>query len=188
MSEKQVHLGTIPPKNGYRDATHVAVIGCKLASSMLRGALVVVEKIDGVWTARAPKDKEKTTGIIDPFFWGKPKSGSEVWVILHPNSVIGLRHVYVHPELDKNSSYEEEELSKVELAKAILGKWCDDHNIEMDDLLAHARDYVDYNEYWSEGARFEGMWFEDKLWEHIETIWGKKVPESDRGSFFSCSC
>ena len=60
--------------------------------------------------------------------------------------------------------------------------------VSYDELLEHAEYHIKDGDYWTEGGRFEGEYTPDEFWDHYENVTGKKVANSKRGNFFSCSC
>ena len=48
--------------------------------------------------------------------------------------------------------------------------------------------YLKCGDYMCEGGRWEGVSLPDEFWPAYEIVTGKKVPDGNRGSFFSCSC
>lgn len=71
-----------------------------------------------------------------------------------------------------------------------LMEFADDIGVDYEELMSRARDYVtsDGYEYWSEGARFEGVDVPDEFWSWYELVTGEVVKPDLRYSFFSCSC
>jgi hypothetical protein len=58
-----------------------------------------------------------------------------------------------------------------------------------EELIEHATDYLDHDDYWSEGGRFEGTCIYDGFWADYELVTGRAVPVNKRDdNFFSCSC
>ncbi len=55
-------------------------------------------------------------------------------------------------------------------------------------MIRGANDYLDSGEYLCEGGRWEHISVPDEFWPHFETLTGRKVPDANRGNFFSCAC
>ena len=64
-------------------------------------------------------------------------------------------------------------------------------NVTSQQLLEHAHDYIENDNYWSEGGRFEGVGLPKGFWEWYQQATGEELPKEKLkwgGSFFSCSC
>ena len=81
----------------HRDAMHVAVIPAVLAVPMLPGQHV---RLADENIAHPVLPSMDSIGVIDPFLRGMQAQGAKVWVLIHPNQVIDLRHEWNHPALD----------------------------------------------------------------------------------------
>lgn len=56
------------------------------------------------------------------------------------------------------------------------------------EVLERTKAFVEDNEYWSEGSRFEGASVYPGFWNDYELITGEVVPADKKHNFFSCSC
>lgn len=86
-----------------RDAIHVCILPLVLGERMWTGNVFWISSTGeavGGWHADATGDP---LGIIDPFL--PPEQGYDrgerVWGVLFPGSVVGMRHVWVHPAIDR---------------------------------------------------------------------------------------
>lgn len=105
-----------------------------------------------------------------------------MYISPYPNTIRTLRHEWTHDAFEAGAIQ----------AKAAAQMWMDRYaeslGVDRFTLLMHAEDYVDHDDYWIEGGRFEGASTPDAFWSHYEALTGKPVHESKRGSFLSCSC
>lgn len=107
MSESKLGMLATGEKN--RDAVHVAVIPATLARRRMTPAMPVTIDRDGRCYPAAIVD---AIGIIDPFLGRADLAqGTEVWILMYPNTVQNLRHDWSHPAIPDNKVlvYEEPE-------------------------------------------------------------------------------
>lgn len=87
-------LGTLLDGPMPRDAIHIAVFSAVAGQDLEPGQHVSF--LDGntemVWGQRSP-----AVGIVDPFLRARVMKGDRCWVMLYPNSITALRHVWSHP-------------------------------------------------------------------------------------------
>lgn len=173
-------LGTIITEAEARDAIHLAVEPVIAAHALRPG-----EHIGFVDTNRRVGVSKNPVGIVDPFLGEAVQEGQRFWLIVYPRRITSLRHVWEHPDFDKPVVVDAADQQKLIAIHAItefakeLGSW-------FDEVMERADEYVENDEYWIEGGRFEGQGLPDKFWDHYQTLRGKR-PTHDWG-FFSCSC
>lgn len=174
-------LGFTITENEKRDAIHLAVEPVIAVEKLHPGQHVGFVE-GGVGVSKTP------VGIVDPFIVGAIYPGQRFWLIVYPRQITSLRHVWTHP------AFSETELgsSAVEIIPSeseIYLKWfADSIDVEYDELIEHATEYLDHGSYWSEGGRFEGTNVPTDFWEHFQNVTGIESPDNKRRSFFSCSC
>ena len=71
-------LGEVITDDPGRDAVHVAVIPMLAARVMHPG-------------------EHLKNGIVDPYLKAPVQPGEKYWLLLYPNTVTSLRHVWTHP-------------------------------------------------------------------------------------------
>lgn len=80
-----VVLGTVPQDGAMRDAVHVAILPM-------------------VATRELQPGEHLRSGIVDPFIKGPVRPGERYWILLYPQTVTSLRHVWEHPAFPTEES------------------------------------------------------------------------------------
>lgn len=201
-------LGTIIGPEEKRDAIHIAVENV-VAAGILRPGEDVGFLPDGTVSSKA----EKLVGIVDPFLKDYVEKGQRFWLLVYPRQIKSLRHVWTHPDFpDEPEAVAQPKpaprakkvtpapiptpdsfprpsatLDTLESERAVQSL-ADQFGLTSEELLEAADRYVKYGKYLIDGGRFEGEYVPDSFWPHYEVLRGVYVPESQRNSFFSCSC
>lgn len=178
-------LGTIIGEGEKRDAIHLAVLPMVAMETMKPG-----DACGPVPGGAAPYAVEKL-GIVDPFLTAPVRKGERFWFILRPRLVTSLRHVWSHPSFADEGAAEAPVVQPdaVEASKWWIKNWAESGpGISYDEAIWGAEAYLKHSDYLCEGGRWEGQGVPDEFWDHYEVVTGEKVPSSDRGGFFSCSC
>lgn len=170
-------LGTIISEREKRDAIHLAVEPTKAAEKLYPGQDVGV---DGT--------RNNPVGIVDPFVKSPVMPGDWFWLVLYPRQITSLRHVWAHPAF-----VDEPVVNTKPISMSPSEKWLRDFAASIpahyEDLMFHAKDWVENEEYWCEGGRFEGMSTPGEFWMHYESVTGTVVPAKRKEyGFFTCSC
>lgn len=200
MSERPVTtdaletLGTIHTREEHRDAIHLAVEPVTAGIRLFPGQHIGV--LDGVATPTG-----KLLGIVDPFLTTPVEPGQKFWFVMYPRMVTSLRHVWAHPDFPDALSktpqvlMESPKMSIVspqgELlleAERFIRALADRVGLSYKALMEAADNWVVYENYYIGGANMEGEWVPEEFWDHYEVLTGETIPDSSRGSFFSCSC
>lgn len=187
-------LGSIIGDEERRDAIHLAVEPAVAAHTLRPGEDVGFIGDGTVGTCDAP------VGIVDPFLKAAVKKGERFWLVVYPRQITSLRHVWTHPAFAEEVEPEYvgflpkatleaavADISKVNAQDAI-NRIAESFGVEPEELMERAEAYLQRGDYWVEGGRFEGEYLPDEFWNHYEVVTDTKVPNGDRGSFFSCSC
>lgn len=186
-------LGTIIGPNEKRDAIHLAVEPIIADEVLSPGEHVGFTREGHAGSSGVPK----YLGIVDPFLSRPVQPGERFWLVVYPRQITSLRHVWTHPEFPETAKREltEEEEQKVRNTLLTLDGWsekmnqfCERERITREELIEHAKAYLDRGDYWCEGGRFESVYVPDEFWDFFEIATGRRVEESDRRNFFSCSC
>ena len=92
--DNSIQLGKLVPEGeNRRDAVHVAIAPV-VAKQLLFPAMHV--GIDG------SKDLPHV-GIVDPYLRGSVHKGETFWLCLYPGTITSMRHVWSHPEFQRQS-------------------------------------------------------------------------------------
>lgn len=160
-------------KNGHRDAVHVAVIPVVADTDYFPGQHIGYK--DGFTT------KENPLGIVDPFLKEDVKQGQMFYMFLYPNTITSLSHLWTHPEIAEEVSASKE-ASEQWLRNFIENADCPGY----EEVIAKA---VNNDEEWLhfDGSDAHGE-IPAEFWTHIEIVTGKKIPQENRATSFSCSC
>lgn len=180
-------LGTIITE-GSRDAIHLAVEPVIAGETLYPGQDIGLK--DG--KAYGLPAQVKAVGIVDPFIKGKVIEGSMFWLIVYPRQITSLRHVWAHPDFDKQEIKVDVE-SEFHKAQAWIQEFGERTGETYNELMRVADSVVKSggnswdHEYIHGGEEKEGT-FEYEFWDHYAIVRGVVVPEDKRDSFFSCSC
>jgi hypothetical protein len=171
-------LGTIISESEKRDAIHLAVEPV-IAAQRLRPGEDVGFVDGGVGIC------DKPVGIVDPFLKENVSKGERFWLVVYPRQITSLRHVWTHPAF----SGTEIESNPIKTASELwIRNYAADILVDYNELLQHASFWIESEDYWSEGSRFEGEYIPDEFWDHYQAVTGIIVPLEKQGNFFSCSC
>ena len=185
MSDTQFLIGKLVEGHGDPDAIHVAIMPATAAKSLKPGQHVGFDK-GGYSVTDKPQEPYRLIGIIDPFLAGDVAKGQRCYVLLYPNTITGLRHVWSHPSI----------LSDGVGVGSESEKWLRDFAVQVNadyhDMMQVAASHCGedkWGDYLIEGGKWEGQSTPPEFWEHYEAVTGKK-PNSKYGppGIFSCSC
>lgn len=167
-------LGKIIEGERNRDAIHVAVAPVTAGERLSPGQHIgIIGDVAGV--------TKEPIGIVDPFLPGPVFKGDRFWMFLYPYTITSLRHEWEHPAFTGKAK-------PPAICKEWLEAFAGESDIGLDELLRGAANYLDTGDHLIQGGRWEGVYADDEFWNNYESFTGRKVPSSDRGNFFSCSC
>lgn len=126
-------------------------------------------------------------GIIDPFMKRAVKTGERTFLLLYPNTITSLRHVFSHPKLPEEMKVGDAPIANVDAINR-LEEDASDAGLSYEDLIEAAKDFLDTGEYLCQGERWEGQSLSATFWDDFCAVTGREVPADKRWSFFSCSC
>lgn len=184
--DTQQTIGKIHHESYERDAIHVAVMPVMASETLAPGQHIGF--CEGGYRVTAnPVTPYKTIGIVDPFLPGDVREGQRFWMILYPNTITGLKHVWSHPAISQDGrgtgSFSEKWLR--DFANEVDA----DYHSMMHIASTHCEGGKEWPDYLVQGGKWEGQSTPDEFWEHYENVTGKK-PDSKYGlpGIFSCSC
>lgn len=169
-------------KGQQRDAVHVAIVSVIAGEDLQPGQHVgIVSNADEIIVASS----RITSGIVDPYLRCKVETGQRFWLLLYPNTVTGLRHVWTHPDF-KDSHTDD----AVEYSKEWMREFAEEYRSDYETLLGLG--YQAINETWVDCGDNESL--SSRLnrnnrdfFRHWSVITGEPSPEDDH-QIFTCGC
>jgi hypothetical protein len=183
--DTQQTIGTIHKTVYERDAIHVAVVPVVAKEALKPGQHIGFD--EGGWRVTAtPPAPYKLIGIVDPFLPKSVKEGDRFWMVLYPNTITGLKHIWSHPSISQDGHGVASESEKW------LRDFADRVDADYHEMMQVASTHCDEADRWGgnylcEGGKWEGQSTPKEFWEHYENVTGKK-PTDGRYGIFSCSC
>lgn len=206
------------PEQGARDAIHLAVEPVIAGHQLKVGENIGIKDGKAVSHKYVKNRDVKLLGVVDPFLTRSVEEGERFWLVVYPRQITSLRHVWAHPDfadatdvmfpnVDGTSNavlYPPEPTAKDKAYKwienyadSISGSYYDYRsetqayaNITAEELIETAKSH--FGDSWGDfivyGGMFEGERVSAEFWEHLSVYLEKEIPDSDRRSFFSCSC
>ncbi len=186
--DTQQTIGKLHRETYERDAIHVAVMPV-IASQTLSPGQHIGFCEGGYQVTSDPSSPYKLIGIVDPFLPTDVQKGDRFWMVLYPNTITGLKHVWSHPAISHTGHGVGTESEKWlrDFADSVDA----DYHWMMQVASTHCEDSKKgWPDYLIEGGKWEGQSTPDEFWDHYERVTGKKLPESEYGrpGIFSCSC
>jgi hypothetical protein len=186
--DTQQTIGTFHDGIYDRDAIHFACVPV-IAKEVLKPGQHIGFEEGGYRVTGSPLAPYKLIVIVDPFLPRDVKEGDRFWMILYPNTITGLKHVWSHPDIAQDGRG----------VGSPSEKWLRDFANEVDadyhEMMQVASTHCEgaksqWGEYLIEGGKWEGQNTPDEFWEHYQNVTGKKTRDSKYGmpGIFSCSC
>lgn len=182
MKDNAPKLGQVISNEAFRDAIHIAVASVKVGAPKLYPGDHVGLLSDGsVSTSAKPH-----IGIIDPYLTNPIYADEQVWLLMYPNTITGLRHEWTHPAFESLAKPDVEPLGEKEHAEAVLRQVASRCGVSYERFIAaiEADDYInmgDNEEYNNVLSEYDT----EELCKYASLITGTKV---DSVYVFSCSC
>jgi hypothetical protein len=159
-------LGRAPKDGEGRDAIHVAIIPQVAIEDVYPGQ--DIEK-DGV-----------RLGIVDPFLGHKVQAGESFWLLLVPRTITSLKHVWEHPQFDKEIVVDDVEVAARAQALKV--------GMTLERIIEEIDGYED-GDYMHLGHdltwQLELSW--EPIWTYFEKVKGRKVQNKSHVPY-SCAC
>jgi hypothetical protein len=181
--DTQFSIGKLHTEAHERDAIHFAVMPV-VANEGLKPGQHIGFTDGGYQVTAAPAAPYKTIGIVDPFLAKPVKKGERFWMVLYPNTITGLKHVWSHPDIasDGRGVGTESEKWLRDFADAVDA----DYHEMMNVAASHCGDNQ-WGDYLIEGGKWEGQSTPEEFWTHYAAVTGK-TPKGGPTGIFSCSC
>ena len=174
-------------KEDRRDAIHIAIMPVICDEDCYAGDAVMFVYGSRELVKRTQEGQD-SIGLIDPFLkkdhFRIPK-GSKVWMFLHPGTVTGMRHQWIHPEVDTPVIIKGE-------SETWLRRFADKWNFDYNQMVSEAQEDGGYvvargKDLHSASELEPGD--ESAFWHHLECLTGKQFEIEHREKFgWSCSC
>lgn len=190
--DKIPNLGHLITNDQPRDAIHIAVAPVIAGEDLRPGQRIGFADEGDSFTVVSTS--RKVIGIVDPFLFEKAVyKGKRFYMLLLPNTITNLRHDWTHPAFEEEDRLSQLEPTLYRLKGAVEEeKWVTEFANSIGstygELMQAAEDYIVTGNYLVRGSTFEGASIPDEFWNKYEIIKRKKVDETDRGTFLSCSC
>lgn len=100
----KINLGAAIPDSepAKRDAIHVPLLPAFAGVKLAPGQKVYM---NGHVAIPSDNTSAKPIGIVDPFLERMLQQGEKFWIMLYPDSITGIRHQWIHPNvLDEDES------------------------------------------------------------------------------------
>lgn len=192
------NIGQLVRNDEQRDAIHIAVAPVVATQILAPGQHISVVPS----TRPMHAHKEGTTvGIVDPFLKNPVQIGELFYIFLYPGTITSLKHDWTHPAFENLTEEQRAENRKIvdapkkgridtriEYSKNWIEELADTVGVTYGQLIAGAENYRFGGEYLIGGSEMEGYSTPPEFWDHYEVVTGITVDESEKGSFFSCSC
>lgn len=189
--DAQHTLGHIHRSPMERDAVHVAVIQVRAAENLKVGQHIGFAE-GGYLVTASPSPNYPLLGIVDPYLAKDPAKGEQFWMMLYPNTITGLKHVWDHPYVSGDSK------GVASASEKWLRDFADQVDADYQQMMYTAGTHCDdsrFPDYLIEGGKWEGQTTPDEFWTHFANVTGRKVKmwKDNAGNehgpgIFSCSC
>jgi hypothetical protein len=185
MSDSQFLIGKLIDGRGDPDAIHVATMPATAAETLRPGQHVGFKE-GGYQVTSTPVAPYALIGIVDPFLPKNVKEGQRFFVLLYPNTITGLRHVWSHPSISVDG------VGVGTSSEKWLRDFARDVDADYNEMMHVASTHCEgaksaWGDYLIEGGKWEGQDTPPEFWEHYEKVTGKKQKDTTTG-IFSCSC
>jgi hypothetical protein len=183
-------IGTLLDGTEQRDAIHIAVMPVISADRWIGPGdklRLVFGTTNQVIKVREGDD-EKGIGVADPFLNEEINKGDKFWMFMYPNSITGLRHQWVHPEVDTEMA----PLSDPERwIRGFADKWNFDYNELIEQATAEPREWGNYAVAMGQNLHSAGELGEDHdlFWKNLTLLTKQAYSREHIEKFgWSCSC
>ena len=182
--DTQQTIGKFHAAQYERDAIHVAVMSVVAAEPLKPGQHIGFTE-HGYRVTSKPAGGYKLLGIVDPFLPKGVKEGDRFWMMLYPNTITSLKHLWSHPDIANDGR------ATSSASEKWLRDFADAVDADYDEMMRVAASHCDpgnrWGDYLIEGDKWEGQSTPDEFWTHYAAVTGK-TPDGGPVGIFSCSC
>ena len=183
---EKVNLGQLLEGGEQRDAVHIAIAPVTAAESLFPGAPIGFTG-DGDKVSR----ESKPIGVVDPFLASHVKEGQRFYMLLFPNTITGLRHLWSHPAFGSEVSR-----TSVVASEQWLRTFASEWGFDYGEMIRTAlqEDAGQWGRYiTAQGRDLHGAGELgedlDLFWGHLQNMTGKVFSKEHKdGLGWSCSC
>lgn len=174
----EIQLGKIITGKANKDAIHIAVAPITAHRSLQPGEHI------GVKNGEESSDTYEKIGIVDPFLKKVVNKGEKFYIFLYQYSITGMRHEWEHPYFVKVKSPE------MSPSVAWLTHYASIFGLNYESLIEACNNYLDNAKFYCLGNETPDEAWRDneEMWNHFETVTGRKVEDNKRNNFFRCAC
>lgn len=182
---EKIPLGEICDGHAKRDAVHVAILPAQAGHTLRPGEIVRVDSYGFAFAA------SKGLGIVDPFLRDAVRRNQFFYVCVFPNTVIGMRHHWSHPEVcdDVNNGA----IDNCSESERWIREFADSLGADYDWLIKEAETgWITFRGTGAgsvpapERARDDAQAQQHLFWEHWCRVTGKQMPSGE--IVWTCSC
>lgn len=180
MEATQDKIGKLLEASQQRDAIHIAVAPAIASVKLDPGQHVGIRGDKAI-------PNEGFIGIVDPFLKATVNEGQRFFIFLYPNTVMGLRHVWRHPDFDGAVAESEKWLR--EFAESNCAGY--DERFTPDQCYAALLKMSEEGDFCFTGQPDELYNTGDQamFWHHLEVVRGAPFPSKHKADAeFRCSC
>lgn len=182
--DTQHTIGKLHESHHERDAIHIAVMPVVAAEALKPGQHIGFTE-HGHRVTTKPAGGYKLIGIVDPFLPKGVKEGDRFWMMLYPNTITSLKHLWTHPDISNDGR------GTASASEKWLRDFSDsvdaDYNEMMHVAASHCDPHNRWGDYLIEGGKWEGQSTPKEFWTHFAAVTGK-TPKDGPTGIFSCSC
>jgi len=175
-------LGKLITTDARRDAIHIAIAPVIAGHDLAPGQRVGF----AIGSTEIVRVCDNPIGIVDPFLKEVVNKGERFYLFLLPNTIMSLRHEWVHPAFDSESIVASNKSESI----AWINDWADQLQQNPKSLMEAAARWIEFEDYTYDNSESYKHVDYDKwpeFWRHYEIVTGTK-PKSDTDTFFTCSC
>ena len=183
-----IGVGKLIEQERHRDAIHVAVAPVEAGEKLAPGQHVGIGA-----NGKAFCRHTTSIGIVDQLLSVNVQIGERFFIFLYPGTITSLRHEWEHPAfkaVEAVSVANPEDSGDVAEAKRRIAAYADAVGLSYAKTMEAAENWLIGEDYYvfnydTPDEAYSGA---EAFWQNYEIVTGKKVDQSKKQNFFSCSC